>query len=57
MNRRNDLIADIDTVCVHENNRCKRKKSCLRYGKQFSGWESVYYELYGQECEYYVPKT
>ena len=43
-------------LCEHEGNACPKKLKCHRYMGYSEGmtWYSLFWELYGKECKYFV---
>lgn len=53
------IFDNIDTLCVREGNKCKRKGKCQRFLEQNrSGkWEAEYYDEFGQYCNHFIPQA
>lgn len=50
------IFAEPDSLCLRENNRCKRAKKCQRFLEvnRENRWECFYFQELGQFCEYFL---
>lgn len=50
------IFDEVDTLCIRDNNYCKRKKQCLRYMVHHDGkWEANYWKEFNHFCKHQVP--